>query len=70
MVGICFIKIRERDQSKMELIKTTDLYENQAFVIIEAQFATESAIVQEIAVGIKNEQGDITEIRTIARKPC
>ena len=54
----------------MELIKTTDLYENQAFVIIEAQFATESAIVQEIAVGIKNEQGDITEIRTIARKPC
>ena len=54
----------------MELINTKDLYENQAFVIIEAQFEDEDANrrLQEIALGIKDERGDITEIRTIYRK--
>ena len=54
----------------MDLIQTTDLFENQAFVIIVALFASENAKMQEIAVGIKNAKGDIAEIRTIARKPC
>ncbi len=54
----------------MELINTKDLYENQAFVIIEAHFEDENANqrIQEIALGIKDDRGDITEIRTIHRK--
>lgn len=54
----------------MKLINTKDLYENKAFVIIEAQFEDDNTNrrMQEIALGIKDERGDITEIRTIHRK--
>lgn len=54
----------------MELINTKELYENDAFVIIEAQFEDSETKqrIQEIALGVKNNQGDITKIRTIHRK--
>lgn len=54
----------------MELINTKELYENDAFVIIEAQFEESETKqrMQEIALGVKNNQGDITKIRTIHRK--
>lgn len=54
----------------MELINTKELYENDAFVIIEAQFEDSETKqrMQEIALGIKNDRGDIQEIRTIHRK--
>lgn len=51
----------------MELINTKDLYENDAFVIIEAEFEDSETKkrMQEISLGLKNNQGDITKIRTI-----
>lgn len=54
----------------MELINTKDLYENDAFVIIEAEFEDSETKkrMQEISLGLKNNQGDITKIRTIHRK--
>lgn len=54
----------------MELINTKDLYENDAFVIIEAEFedCETKKRMQEISLGLKNNQGDITKIRTIHRK--
>lgn len=54
----------------MELIKTKELYENDAFVIIEAEFEDSETKkrIQEIALGLKNNLGDITKIRTIHRK--
>lgn len=53
----------------MELINTKDLYENDAFVIIEAFEDSETKKrMQEISLGLKNNQGDITKIRTIHRK--
>ena len=56
----------------MELIKTEDLYENQSIVIIQAVLADEDNDLQvmEISLGIKNDQGDIIEIRTIHRMLC
>ena len=47
----------------MELINTKDLYENDAFVIIEAEFEDSETKkrMQEISL-------DITKIRTIHRK--
>lgn len=50
----------------MELINTKDLYENDAFVIIEAEFEDSETKkrMQEISLGLKNNQGDITKIRT------
>lgn len=53
----------------MELINTKDLYENDAFVIIEAEFEDSETKkrMQEISLGLKNNQGDITKIRTIHR---
>ena len=53
----------------MELIKTKELYENDAFVIIEAEFEDSETKkrIQEIALGLKNNLGDITKIRTIHR---
>ncbi len=49
----------------MELINTKDLYENDAFVIIEAEFEDSETKkrMQEISLGLKNNQGDITKIR-------
>ena len=61
-----------KDRKKMELIKTEDLYENQSFVIIEAVFEdpeTDTKMV-EISLGIKDDKGDITEIRTIHKQLC
>lgn len=54
----------------MELINTKDLYENDAFVIIEAEFEDSETKkrMQEISLGLKNNQGDITKIRTIHRR--
>lgn len=54
----------------MELIETKELYENDAFVIIEAEFEDSETKkrIQEIALGLKNNLGDITKIRTIHRK--
>lgn len=54
----------------MELIETKELYENDAFVIIEAEFEDSETKkrIQEIALGLKNNLGDITKIRTIYRK--
>lgn len=54
----------------MELIETKELYENDAFVIIEAEFEDSKTKkrMQEIALGLKNNLGDITKIRTIHRK--
>lgn len=54
----------------MELINTKELYENDAFVIIEAEFEDSETKkgMQEISLGLKNNQGDITKIRTIHRK--
>lgn len=54
----------------MELINTKELYENDAFVIIEAEFEDSETKkrIQEIALGLKNNLGDITKIRTIHRK--
>lgn len=51
----------------MELIETKELYENDAFVIIEAKFEDSETKkrMQEISLGLKNNQGDITKIRTI-----
>lgn len=51
----------------MELINTKELYENDAFVIIEAEFEDSETKkrIQEIALGLKNNLGDITKIRTI-----
>lgn len=48
----------------MELINTKDLYENDAFVIIEAEFEDSETKkrMQEISLGLKNNQGDITKI--------
>lgn len=48
----------------MELIKTKELYENDAFVIIEAEFEDSETKkrIQEIALGLKNNLGDITKI--------
>ena len=45
-------------------------YENDAFVIIEAEFEDSETKkrMQEISLGLKNNQGDITKIRTIHRK--
>ncbi len=56
----------------MELIKTEDLYENQSIVIIKAILADDDTDLQvmEISLGIKNDRGDITEIRTIHRMLC
>lgn len=47
----------------MELINTKDLYENDAFVIIEAEFEDSETKkrMQEISLGLKNNQGDITK---------
>lgn len=47
----------------MELIETKELYENDAFVIIEAEFEDSETKkrIQEIALGLKNNQGDITK---------
>lgn len=47
----------------MELIKTKELYENDAFVIIEAEFEDSETKkrIQEIALGLKNNLGDITK---------
>lgn len=54
----------------MELINTKELYENDAFVINEAEFEDSETKkrIQEIALGLKNNLGDITKIRTIHRK--
>lgn len=54
----------------MELINTKELYENDAFVIIEAKFEDSETKkrMQEISLGLKKYQGDITKIRTIHRK--
>lgn len=54
----------------MELIETKELYENDAFVIIEAEFEDSETKkrMQEISLGLKNNQGDITKIRTIHRQ--
>ena len=43
----------------MELIKTKELYENDAFVIIEAEFEDSETKkrIQEIALGLKNNLG-------------
>lgn len=43
----------------MELINTKDLYENDAFVIIEAEFEDSETKkrMQEISLGLKNNQG-------------
>lgn len=51
----------------MELINTKDLYENDAFVIIEAEFEDSETKkrMQEISLGLKNNQGDITKIRKL-----
>lgn len=45
----------------MELINTKELYENDAFVIIEAKFEDSETKkrMQEISLGLKNNQGDI-----------
>lgn len=53
-----------------ERIEKKDLYENDAFVIIEAEFEDSETKkrMQEISLGLKNNQGDITKIRTIHRK--
>ena len=47
----------------MELINTKELYENDAFVIIEAEFEDSKTKkrMQEISLGLKNNQGDITK---------
>lgn len=64
-----YINSNERSE-EMELINTKDLYENDAFVIIEAEFEDSETKkrMQEISLGLKNNQGDITKIRTIHRK--
>ena len=63
-------KFKWKDREEMELINTKDLYENDAFVIIEAEFEDSETKkrMQEISLGLKNNQGDITKIRTIHRK--
>ena len=63
-------KFKRKDWEEMELIKTKELYENDAFVIIEAEFEDSETKkrIQEIALGLKNNLSDITKIRTIHRK--
>lgn len=46
----------------MELIETKELYEN------DAEDSETKKRIQEIALGLKNNLGDITKIRTIHRK--
>ena len=62
-------KFKRKDWEEMELIETKELYENDAFVIIEAEFEDSETKkrIQEIALGLKNNLGDITKIRTIHR---
>lgn len=56
----------------MELIETKELYENDAFVIIEAEFEDSETKkrIQEIALGLKNNLGDITKRGRAGRKAC
>ena len=69
-LGFVLYKFKRKDREEMELIETKELYENDAFVIIEAEFEDSETKkrIQEIALGLKNNLGDITKIRTIHRK--
>lgn len=67
----CFILIHTKGSRRNGIDHNTkDLYENDAFVIIEAEFEDSETKkrMQEISLGLKNNQGDITKIRTIHRK--
>lgn len=66
----CFILIQMKGSRRNGIDQHEDLYENDAFVIIEAEFEDSETKkrMQEISLGIKNNQGDITKIRTIHRK--
>lgn len=66
----CFILIQMKGSRRNGIDNTKDLYENDAFVIIEAEFEDSETKkrMQEISLGLKNNQGDITKIRTIHRK--
>ena len=66
----CFILIHTKGSGRNGIDHTKELYENDAFVIIEAKFEDSETKkrMQEISLGLKNNQGDITKIRTIHRK--
>lgn len=66
----CFILIHTKGSGRNGIDQQKELYENDAFVIIEAKFEDSETKkrMQEISLGLKNNQGDITKIRTIHRK--
>lgn len=66
----CFILIHTKGSGRNGIDQHERTVQNDAFVIIEAEFEDSETKkrIQEIALGLKNNLGDITKIRTIHRK--
>lgn len=51
-----------------ELIDTEDIFENDDVVLMKSTFKSKLFITQKLAVGIKNENGDIVKIVEVSEK--
>lgn len=45
-----------------ELLDTEDIFENDEIVLMKSTFKSKFFIIQKLAVGVKNENGEIVEI--------
>ena len=52
----------------LELINVEDLYENSELLIMDTTFYQNEKIIENIEIGFKNTNGDVTRIKTIKKK--
>ncbi len=51
----------------LELIKVEDVFEDTQVILMYATYALFNDTIKSVDIGIKDEDGDITEIKTIKR---
>ena len=51
-----------------ELIDTEDIFENEEVVLMKSTFKSKFFSIQKLAVGVKNENGDIVKIIDVSEK--
>lgn len=49
----------------LELINVVDLYEYDEIIVMDTTFSQNNKLIENIEIGLKNKNGDITSIKTI-----